>query len=156
MRNIKHLGAALVGATLCLSSQALTVHAQSSSEDAALVGELVAFHGSETIVSVMATHCYETTGLDPAYTQAAEDWYLRNIGFLDLADRVIARLGGAAPEEQQAAETYAGEQIMSAYNQATDKDAFCREFLAKVEAGGFDIDKQLPGPLKRAQEIAAQ
>ncbi|GLQ54346.1 hypothetical protein [Devosia nitrariae] len=156
MRNITRLGAALVGATLCLSSQALSVHAQSGPGDAALVGELVAFHGSKTIVSVMTTHCYETTGLDPAYKQAAEDWYLRNIGFLDLADRVVARLGGAAPQEQQAVETYAGEQIMSAYNQTADKNAFCREFLAKVEAGGFDIDKQLPGPLKQAQEIASQ
>jgi hypothetical protein len=156
LRNITRIWAALACATLYLSSQVPSVQAQSGSEDAALIGELMAFHGSKTIVSVMTTHCYETTGLDPAYKAAAEDWYLRNIGFLDLADRVIARLGGGAPQEQQAAETYAGEQIMGAYNQAADKDAFCREFLAQVETGGFDIDKQLPGPLKQAQEIAAQ
>ena len=124
--------------------------------DADLIGELMAFHGSQTIVSVMTTHCYETTGLDPAYHTAADNWYLRNIGFLDLADRVIARLGGGAEGQQQAAETYGGSQIMSAYNQAGDKDAFCRGFLEQVEGGALDIDKQLPDPLAKAQEIAAQ
>lgn len=123
--------------------------------DTQLIGELMAFHGSQAIVNVMTTHCYETTGLDGAYRTAAENWYLRNIGFLDLADRVIARLGGGAEGQQQAAETYGGTQIMTAYNQAGDKTSFCRAFLEQVETGALDIDQQLPAPLKRAQEISA-
>ena len=124
--------------------------------NAELIGELMAFHGSEAIVSAMTTHCYETTGLDGAYKTANDNWYLRNIGFLDLADRVILRLGGAAEGEQQAAETYGGTQIMSAYNQAGDKDSFCRAFLEQVESGALDIDKQLPAALEKAQAIASQ
>jgi hypothetical protein len=81
---------------------------------------------------------------------------LRNIGFLDLADRVILRLGGAAEGEQQAAETYGGSQIMGAYNQAGDKNAFCRGFLEQVESGALDIDMQLPAALAKAQAIASQ
>lgn len=120
-----------------------------------LIGELMAFHGSQAIVQVMTTHCYETTGLDGAYKTAADNWYLRNIGFLDLADRVIVSLGGAAEGQQQAAETYGGSQIMSAYNQASDKNSFCRAFLEQVDSGALDINVQLPAPLKRAQEIAS-
>jgi len=116
----------------------------------------MAFHGSRAIVAAMTTHCYETTGLDPAYKLANDNWYLRNIGFLDLADRVIARLGGAAEGQQLAAETYGGTQIMSAYNQAPDKVSFCRQFLAQVDDGALDIDRQLPTALAKAQEIAAQ
>lgn len=121
-----------------------------------LIGELMAFHGSEAIVSAMTTHCYETTGLDSTYKIASDNWYLRNIGFLDLADRVIARLGGAAEDERRAAETYGGEQIMSAYNQADDKDTFCRAFLEQVDSGALDIDKQLPTALEKAQAIASE
>jgi hypothetical protein len=44
---------------------------------------------------------------------------------------------------------------MTAYNQASDKNSFCRAFLEQVDSGTLDIDKQLPGPLKRAQEISA-
>ena len=124
--------------------------------DPELIGELMAFHGSEAIVSAMSTHCYETTGLDSAYKTANDNWYLRNIGFLDLADRVIARLGGASEAEQSAAETYGGTQIMSAYNQAEDKDTFCRAFVEQVESGALDIDKQLPAALAKAQAIASQ
>lgn len=124
--------------------------------NAELIGELMAFHGSQAIVSAMTTHCYETTGLDPAYQAANDNWYLRNIGFLDLADRVIARLGGAAEGQQRAAETYGGTQIMSAYNQAADKNTFCRAFLEQVDGGALDIDKQLPAALAKAQDIAAQ
>ena len=124
--------------------------------DAELIGELMAFHGSRAIVSVMTTHCYETTGLDGAYKTAGENWYLRNIGFLDLADRVIEELGGGAEGQQQAAKTYGGSQIMSAYNQAADKDMFCRAFLEQVDGGALDIDKQLPDALAKAQEIASQ
>lgn len=124
--------------------------------NAELVGELMAFHGSEAIVSAMTTHCYETTGLDSVYKNASDNWYLRNIGFLDLADRVIARLGGATDAAQRAAETYGGEQIMSAYNQAGDKNAFCRTFLEQVESGALDIDKQLPTALAKAQAIASE
>ena len=115
----------------------------------------MAFHGSEAIVNVMTTHCYETTGLDDSYKAAAENWYLRNISYLDLADRVIDMLGGAAEGDLEAAREYGGSQIMSAYNQAGDQDTFCRTFLEQVESGAFDIDKQLPGPLERAQEISA-
>lgn len=124
--------------------------------DAELIGELMAFHGSKVIVSAMTTHCYETTGLDNAYKAANDNWYLRNIGFLDLADRVIARLGGATADEKRAAEIYGGTQIMSAYNQAGDKDTFCRSFLEQVEDGALDIDKQLPTALEKAQAIASQ
>lgn len=124
--------------------------------DAELIGELMAFHGSRAIVSAMTTHCYETTGLDAAYQSANDNWYLRNIGFLDLADRVIARLGGGAEGQKQSAETYGGEQIMSAYNQASDKDTFCRAFLEQVEGGALDIDKQLPATLEKAQAIASE
>ena len=124
--------------------------------DAELIGELMAFHGSQAIVSAMTTHCYETTGLDPAYQTASDNWYLRNIGFLDLADRVIAKLGGGAEGQRQAAETYGGSQIMSAYNQAEDKETFCRTFLEQVDGGALDIDKQLPAALAKAQAIAAQ
>ena len=124
-------------------------------DDAALVGELMAFHGSKAIVEAMTTHCYENTGLDNAYRDAAENWYLRNIRYLDLADRVITRLGGGTEGQQQAAEIYGGSQIMSAYNQAGDKTVFCRTFLEQVEGGTLDIDKQLPDILKRAQEISA-
>jgi hypothetical protein len=131
------------------------VHAQEAA-NAKLVGELMAFHGSETIVSAMTTHCYETTGLDSAYQTAYENWYLRNVGFLDLADRVAARLGGGTPEEIAAAENYGGSQIMSAYNQADDKEVFCRAFLEQVDSGALDIDKQLPEALSQAQQIAAQ
>jgi hypothetical protein len=131
------------------------VHGQEVAS-ATLVGELMAFHGSQTIVSAMTTHCYENTGLDSAYQTAYENWYLRNIGFLDLADRVAAKLGGGTPEEIAAAETYGGSQIMSAYNQAPDKNSFCRGFLEQVDAGNLDIDKQLPDALRQAQEIAAQ
>lgn len=123
--------------------------------DTQLIGELMAFHGSQAIVNVMTTHCYETTGLDAAYKSAAENWYLRNIGFLDLADRVISRLGGGVDGQQQAAETYGGTQIMTAYNQAGDKNSFCRAFLEQVDTGALDIDRQLPAPLRRAQEISA-
>ncbi|MBE7732527.1 hypothetical protein [Devosia faecipullorum] len=124
-------------------------------DDAALIGELMAFHGSKAIVEAMTTHCYENTGLDGAYTEAAANWYLRNISYLDLADRVINRLGGGAEGQQEAAEIYGGSQIMSAYNQAGDKTVFCRTFLEQVENGLLDIDKQLPEILKRAQEISA-
>lgn len=123
--------------------------------DADLVGELMAFHGSKAIVEVMSTHCYETTGLDGAYKDAAANWYLRNVGYLDLADRVITRLGGGVEGQQQAAETYGGSQIMTAYNQAPDKDVFCRTFLEQVESESLDIDQQLPDILKRAQDISA-
>lgn len=130
--------------------------AQEQSEaDAALVGELMAFHGSKAIVEVMTTHCYETTGLDNAYKDAAANWYLRNVGYLDLADRVIARLGGGTEGQQKAAETYGGSQIMTAYNQAPDKDVFCRAFLEQIESEALDIDRQLPDILKRAQDISA-
>lgn len=141
---------------LVLLACARAASAATEEADPALIGELMAFHGSRTIVSVMTTHCYETTGLDPAYKSAAEDWYLRNIGFLDLAERVINRLGGAGENEREAAETFAGTSIMDAYNRATDKTEFCRAFLARVEAGALDIDEQLPGPLTRARQIAAQ
>jgi hypothetical protein len=104
---------------------------------------------------VMTTHCYETTGLDAVYKDAAANWYLRNISYLDLADRVITRLGGGAEGQQKAAETYGGSQIMSAYNQAADKPVFCRSFLEQVDSGALDIDQQLPAVLKRAQEISA-
>ncbi len=130
----------------------LPVQAQ---DDTALVGELMAFHGSKAIVEAMTTHCYENTGLDSAYKDAAANWYLRNIGYLDLADRVITRLGGGSEGQQKAAETYGGSQIMSAYNQAGDKNLFCRTFLEQVQSGVLDIDKQLPDILKRAQEISA-
>jgi hypothetical protein len=138
-----------------LSLLALPALAQERAGDPALVGELMAFHGSAAIVDVMTTHCYETTGLDTAYQEASENWYLRNISYLDLADRVIARLGGGSEEELEAAETYGGTQIMTAYNQAPDKTVFCRAFLEQVEGGSLDIDKQLPDVLKRAQEISA-
>ncbi|RYE52627.1 MAG: hypothetical protein EOP18_10440, partial [Rhizobiaceae bacterium] len=68
----------------------IVIPAQAQDDSAAnsqLIGELMAFHGSQAIVDVMTTHCYETTGLDGAYKDAASNWYLRNIGFLDLADR---------------------------------------------------------------------
>ena len=145
----------VVLAALCFGA----VFPESAQDDIAantqLIGELMAFHGSQAIVNVMTTHCYETTGLDSAYKIAAENWYLRNIGFLDLADRVIARLGGGVEGQQAAAETYGGSQIMSAYNQAENKNSFCRAFLEQVETGALDIDQQLPAPLKRAQEISA-
>lgn len=134
----------------------IPAHAQDATPaNTQLIGELMAFHGSQAIVQVMTTHCYETTGLDGAYKTAADNWYLRNIGFLDLADRVIVSLGGAAEGQQQAAETYGGSQIMSAYNQASDKNSFCRAFLEQVDSGALDINVQLPAPLKRAQEIAS-
>lgn len=129
---------------------------QPPDDNATLIGELMAFHGSKAIVSAMTTHCYETTGLDGAYKTANDNWYLRNIGFLDLADRVARELGGGSPEEIAAAETYGGSQIMSAYNQAGDKTVFCRAFLEQVDSGALDIDKALPDALKRAQDIAAQ
>ncbi len=137
------------------ASLTLPVQAQEETADTAFVGELMAFHGSKAIVDVMTTHCYETTGLDNTYKEAAENWYLRNISYLDLADRVIARLGGGAEGQQKAAETYGGGQIMSAYNQASDKGTFCRAFLEQVESEALDIDNQLPAVLKRAQEISA-
>lgn len=144
---------AIVVIVLCMG---LSSAVAQETEDPALVGELMAFHGSKAIVSAMTTHCYETTGLDPAYKAANDNWYLRNIGFLDLADRVILRLGGGAEGAKQAAETYGGTQIMSAYNQADDKNTFCRAFLEQVDSGALDIDKQLPQALSRAQDIAAQ
>ncbi|KFL30442.1 hypothetical protein JP75_14750 [Devosia riboflavina] len=143
---------------LVVSLVSLVIPAQAQDDSAAnsqLIGELMAFHGSQAIVQVMTTHCYETTGLDGAYKTAADNWYLRNIGFLDLADRVIISLGGAAEGQQQAAETYGGSQIMTAYNQAADKNSFCRAFLEQVDSGALDINNQLPAPLKRAQEIAS-
>lgn len=143
----------MIGAALAML--ALPAQGQDAPADTALVGELMAFHGSQAIVDVMTTHCYETTGLDNVYKDAASDWYLRNISYLDLADRVIARLGGGSPEEVKAAETYGGTQIMTAYNQAPNKDSFCRTFLDQVQSGAMDIDKQLPAILKRAQEISA-
>jgi hypothetical protein len=124
--------------------------------DAQLIGELMAFHGSAAIVSAMTTHCYETTGLDNAYKEANDNWYLRNVGFLELADRVIERLGGGKAGQQEAAETYGGSQIMSAYNQADDKTLFCKDFLDQVDSGALDIDKQLPTVLAKAQDIATQ
>ena len=151
-----------VGLRACVALAAawLSIGIPASAQDAPppdtqLIGELMAFHGSQAIVEVMTTHCYETTGLDSAYQDAAANWYLRNISFLDLADRVIARMGGAADGQQQAAETYGGTQIMTAYNQAGDKSSFCRSFLEQVETGALDIDQQLPSVLKRAQEISA-
>ena len=130
-------------------------HAQDEA-NSELVGELMAFHGAKAIVGAMTTHCYETTGLDSAYKTANDDWYLRNIGFLDLANRVVERLGGGTPEAVVAAETYGGSQIMSAYNQAEDKDQFCRAFLEQVNSGALDIDRSLPAALQKAQAIAAQ
>jgi hypothetical protein len=138
-----------------LSLFPLTTSAQEQPTNTALIGELMAFHGSKAIVDAMTTHCYENTGLDPVYKDAAANWYLRNISYLDLADRVINRLGGAAGGQQLAAETYGGSQIMSAYNQAGDKDVFCKTFLEQVQGGALDIDKQLPSILKQAQEISA-
>ena len=69
---------------------------------------------------------------------------------------MIERLGGGEAGQQKAAETYGGSQIMSAYNQAEDKDSFCRGFLEQVDSGALDIDKQLPDALDKAQAIAAQ
>jgi hypothetical protein len=152
-RRLRLVVFAALGLSLCLS---LPSHAQASTEDAQLIGALTAFHGSRTIVTVMSAHCYENAGLNPDFRVASENWYLRNVGFLDLADRVIARLGGAEPGQREAAETYAGSQIMSAYNQAPNKQTFCRDFLAQVNSGGFDIDKTLEEPLRRAQAIAAE
>ena len=143
----------LLPLVLCLAVP--QVHAQEVA-DPELVGELMAFHGSKTIVSAMTTHCYETTGLDSAYKTAYDNWHLRNVGFLDLAKRVAEKLGGGSPEAVAAAETYGGSQIMSAYNQAENKEVFCRSFLEQVNSGALDIDKQLPGPLSRAQDISAQ
>lgn len=143
---------------LCVAALALfplTVSAQENENSTALIGELMAFHGSKAIVDAMTTHCYENTGLDPIYHDAAANWYLRNISYLDLADRVINRLGGAEDGQIKAAETYGGSQIMSAYNQAGDKQVFCRTFLEQVQSGALDIDKQLPTVLKQAQEISA-
>ena len=134
----------------------LASSAQAQEASPELVGELMAFHGSWAIVDAMTTHCYETTGLDSAYLSASENWYLRNIGFLELADRVARQLEGGTEDEITAAETYGGSQIMTAYNQAEDKDSFCRSFLQRVDSGALDIDKALPDALKRAQEIAAQ
>ncbi|WIY51961.1 hypothetical protein O9Z70_10760 [Devosia sp. YIM 151766] len=148
MRRILIVAAALLAIVL-------PVQGQDEAVDTALVGELMAFHGSKAIVEAMSTHCYETTGLDNAYKEAAANWYLRNISYLDLADRVINRLGGGSEAELEAAENYGGSQIMSAYNQAADKNAFCRTFLEQVESGTLDIDKQLPEILKRAQDISA-
>ena len=145
----------LVFAALIGLAPLVPAHAQDAA-DAELIGELMAFHGSKVIVSAMTTHCYETTGLDGTYKTASDNWYLRNIGFLDLADRVIARLGGAADGAKVAAETYGGSQIMSAYNQAEDKSQFCRAFLEQVNSGALDIDKSLPAALQKAQAIAAQ
>lgn len=147
MRAIAILGAALAMMSLPAGAQ----------EEAgkALVGELMAFHGSKAIVDVMSIHCYETTGLDNAYKTASENWYLRNIKYLDLANRVIEELGGGSDEERRAAETYGGSQIMSAYNQAPSKDVFCKAFLEQVQSGAMDIDKQLPDVLERAQAISA-
>lgn len=143
-------------AVLGLSALMVAGSANAQEGDAVqLIGELMAFHASESIVEVMATHCYETTGLDPVYQVAAENWYLRNVGYLDLADRVIDRLGGGADGQLEQVQTYAGSQIMSAYNQAESKDTFCRAFLERVDNGELDIDQQLPDALKRAQEIAA-
>ena len=130
-------------------------HAQTEA-DPELVGELMAFHGTKAIVGAMTTHCYENTGLDSAFMTANDDWYLRNIGFLDLANRVVEWLGGVTPEAVVAAETYGGSQIMSAYNQASDKDDFCQAFLEQVNSGALDIDKSLPTALEKAQAIAAQ
>jgi hypothetical protein len=147
-----------VVAVLVFAWVSLVLPAQAQDEtttDIAFVGELMAFHGSKAIVDVMTTHCYETTGLDPIYKEASANWYLRNISYLDLADRVITRLGGGTEGQQKAAETYGGSQIMSAYNQAPDKPVFCRTFLEQVDSGALDIDKQLPAVLKRAQEISA-
>lgn len=138
---------------LCLATPNVQAQEASNGE---LMGELMAFHGSKAIVSAMTTHCYETTGLDAVYHTANDNWYLRNIGFLDLADRVAGRLGGGTAAEIAAAETYGGTQIMSAYNQAEDKETFCRAFLGQVESGALDIDKQLPAALEKAQAIAAQ
>lgn len=145
----------LVVAVLFGLVSVIPAHAQDAA-DSALIGELMAFHGSHAIVSAMTTHCYESTGLDGAYNTAKDNWYLRNVGFLDLASRVIIRLGGAAEGQQQAAETYGGTQIMSAFNQAGDKNTFCRAFLEQVDSGALDIDKQMPSALARAQDIAAQ
>ena len=149
LRHLALLAAAWLTALIPASAQ------DDSAANTRLIGELMAFHGSQAIVEVMTTHCYETTGLDSVYKAAAENWYLRNIGFLDLADRVIERLGGAAEGQLQAAETYGGTQIMTAYNQADSKDSFCRAFLEQVDTGALDINNQLPDPLKRAQEISA-
>lgn len=143
----------LLAIALCLVAP--VAHGQELS-DPTLVGELMAFHGTKAIVSAMTTHCYETTGLDPAYKDANANWYLRNIGFLDLADRVVVALGGEEGNGKQNAETYGGTQIMTAYNQAADKEVFCRGFLASVDSGALDLDKQLPDVLKRAQAIAAK
>ena len=152
---MKGIGWGVVGVTLALACGSAKASGQEGG-NSAFIGELLAFHGSKAIVEAMTTHCYENTGLDNAFHVAAENWYLRNIGYLDLADRVVARLGGGAEGGQEAAETYGGTQIMSAYNQAEDKHQFCRGFLEQVEAGTLDIDKQLPQVLKQAQDIASQ
>lgn len=146
---------ALIPTVFCCLATIVPAQAQDVA-DPELVGELMAFHGSKTIVTVMSTHCYETTGLDEAYYTASENWYLRNIGFLELANRVAERLGGGSQAEIAAAETYGGSQIMSAYNQAEDKDAFCRGFLEQVNSGALDIDKSLPDALRKAQAVATQ
>jgi hypothetical protein len=161
LRKSPALSAALVALAL-LPAPAASIVAQEQPDttpgpqEVELIGELMAFHGTRTIVSVMTTHCFETAGLDLAYKAAADNWYLRNIGFLDLADRVIEHLGGAGQGQRETAVTYAGSQIMSAYNAAPQKDRFCREFLEKVDSGGFDIDKALPEVLAEAQAIATQ
>lgn len=154
-REMTPLRPLLLAATL-LATLATATAQEAAAPDAAFVGELMAFHGSRAIVDVMTTHCYETTGLDSAYQTTYDNWYLRNIGFLDLADRVARQLGGGTEEEITAAETYGGTQIMSAYNQAESKTSFCTAFRERVDNGELDIDKQLPDALRRAQQIAAQ
>ncbi|GHA24427.1 hypothetical protein GCM10007989_20120 [Devosia pacifica] len=141
------LGVLLAGTTSCLAM---------AQDDNRLIDRLLAFHGTETIVSVMSTHCYETTGLDGAYLEAADNWYLRNVSYLDLADRVIERLGGAAPEQVEEAETYSGTQIMSAYNAAADKSAFCSEFIEDVTSQDLDIDNRMPDLLEEARAVTRQ
>jgi hypothetical protein len=145
----------LVSCVAAITLFPIAISAQEQPSNTALIGELMAFHGSKAIVQAMTTHCYENTGLDPIYEDAANNWYLRNIGYIDLANRVIEKLGGASAGQKEAAETYGGSQIMSAFNQAGDKQVFCRTFLEQVESGGLDIDQQLPGILKQAQDISA-
>ncbi|RUT29308.1 hypothetical protein EMQ25_14385 [Arsenicitalea aurantiaca] len=142
-------------ALLLGAAMAAPAHAATAGQDE-LIGEVLAFYGTQTIVETMSTHCYESAGLEEEYEIAAQDWYLRNVSFLDLAHRVLTQLDGLDEERRRAAEIYSGTQIMTAFNAAPDKRAFCLAFRESLEEGVLDIDRQFADTLERARAVTIQ
>jgi hypothetical protein len=144
------------GLALAIFAGALSVQPAAAQEpDPRLLGEIYAFYGTKALVGVASERCYVQMGLDAAYPLAAENWNIRNIAYVELADRVLILLGQTTPDSRNAAEAYGTEQARHAFDAAADASAYCATLLLSINAGAFDIAEQYPEQLRRIQAVGA-